>query len=159
MAGQLRRLASVVICVAACACTANPPVVTTPPASVPVAGPTASPSAQATASTNATTSSPCFAPPPPTYLPWGTITAPQRLVTKPGVALDRYVGPSIMPGPIGTTRTPLEFAIGRALPKDLNEEVPQVPATQVAGENRPIYRIGDLASGWSARVGRREWTM
>ena len=69
------------------------------------------------------------------------------MTTKPGVVVNRYVGPSIMPGPIGTTTTPLEFDIGRALPKDLNEQVPQVPAREVAGRMVVIYRIGDPGVG------------
>ena len=146
--GRLRCFAGTFVWVVASACTANPPVTSAPPGSASLAVSTASPSAPASPSAViGTITSPCFAAPPPTYLPWGAVTTPQRVTTKPGVVVDRYVGPSILPGPIGTTTTPLEFDIGRALPKDLNEEVPQVPAREVAGRMVRIYRIGDPGVG------------
>jgi len=128
-------------------------VTTAPDAS---ASPTraAIPSAKATVpvqtpsqTTTAANASPCFAPPPPTYLPWGAIGAPQRITVKPGVVMDHYVGPAIMPGPIGTNTTQLEFNIGRARPQDLNEDVLPVPPRLVAGRSVVIYRIGDPGVG------------
>jgi hypothetical protein len=147
MARVFRGSVSVLVLIAGSACVASPPAASTPPASATVALATSSPPVSAAPPGSASAASPCFAAPPPTYLPWGTVTPPQRVITKPGVAVDRYIGPSIMPGPIGTTTTPLEFDIGRALPKDLNEEVPAVPAREVAGRMIQIYRIGDPGVG------------
>lgn len=120
------------------ACTTPPPVAI-PSASVAVP----SASAAAPAAIASPTSAPgptCFAPPPPTYLPWGTIGAAQRITSERGVEYVRYAGPAT------AGASSAYFAIARA-PADRLFPAAAVAARNVSGRQVVIFRVGDPGVG------------
>ena len=84
----------------------------------------------------------CLAPLQPTYLPWGTARAVERITNERGVEYVRYAGPAI------SGSSSAYFAIARA-PADRLFPAPEPAVTprNVAGRQVSIFRVGDPGVG------------
>lgn len=84
----------------------------------------------------------CFAPPQPTYLPWGAARSTERITNEKGV---EYV---VYRGPVAGDSSSTHFSIARA-PADRLSPVPvgDLAPRTVSGRQVVIFRVGDPGVG------------